>query len=92
MWIEVSKDYSIVKKIGKGSFGIVVEAKCRTTGTSVAIKMIKDFAQYDYECVKLIREIQIMKQIQSSARNGHCSFVPYLLDLILTEEDGKDDS
>jgi|NorSeaMetagenome_1021524.scaffolds.fasta_scaffold877588_1 serine/threonine protein kinase len=61
--MEVTQDYQILKKIGKGSFGTVVEAKCRQTGITVAIKCIEGFAEYDYDCVKLVREIQIMKQI-----------------------------
>jgi serine/threonine protein kinase len=59
--MEVTKDYNIIKKIGKGSFGTVVEAQCRQTGLTVAIKCIEGFSKYDYDCVKLVREIQIMK-------------------------------
>lgn len=57
VWAEVTQDYQILKKIGKGSFGTVVEARCRHTGVIVAIKCVEGFAQYDYDCVKLVREI-----------------------------------
>jgi len=33
------------------------------TGKEVAIKMIKNFRNYEYELVKVIREIQIMKAL-----------------------------
>lgn len=40
-----------------------MRAACKTTGQEVAIKMIKNFKKYEYELVKVIREIKIMKAL-----------------------------
>ena len=56
-WFSILEDYEILTKIGQGSFGIVVEAKCRSSGLIVAIKCVQDFDEYEYDCVKLLREI-----------------------------------
>ena len=36
---------------------------CRASNQTVAIKMIEGFAHYDYELIKLLREIQILKAL-----------------------------
>jgi serine/threonine protein kinase len=61
IWINVMKDYELIQHLGQGSFGQVVEGRCRISKRSVAIKLIADFSQYEYDCVKVIREIQIMR-------------------------------
>ena len=57
VWAEVMPLYTLDKKIGSGTYGTVVGAKCKQSGQPVAIKHIKDFSLYDYDCCKLIREI-----------------------------------
>jgi serine/threonine protein kinase len=49
--------YTIEKKIGSGTYGTVIGAKCKISKVQVAIKHIKDFSLYDYDCCKVIREI-----------------------------------
>ena len=56
-WTEVKKYYSIIEKIGEGSFGQVYKAQCLHTDQIVAIKHIKGFSKHDYDCVKLVREV-----------------------------------
>jgi len=51
----------LLQILGSGSFGTVVKAVFSLTGEEVAIKMISDFAGYDYTCVKIIRELKIME-------------------------------
>ena len=48
----------------------------------VAIKMVKNFREYEYEMVKVIREIKIMKSL-SQMMPPQMSFFPRLLDLVV---------
>ena len=61
IWNEVTHLYKLVSLIGEGSYGTVVKGYCRSTETPVAIKLVASFTKFEYDCVKLIREIQIMK-------------------------------
>ena len=47
--------------VGKGTFGQVVEAKHRATGKIVAIKMIEKIFEDEYEAIKVIREVQLLR-------------------------------
>ena len=61
IWNEVTHLYKLVNLIGEGSYGTVVKGHCRSTDTPVAIKLVHNFTKFEYDCVKLIREVQIMK-------------------------------
>ena len=63
-WLCVMKRYEIKSFIGSGSYGSVVLAVCNISGQEVAIKMIKDFAKHDYDCCKIIREVQVMLKLR----------------------------
>ena len=64
VWATIRKDYHILKTLGKGAYGHVVEAQSKKTGEKRAIKHIKDFSETSYSCTQVLREIQIMKAIQ----------------------------
>lgn len=53
--------YDILEVAGSGSYGKVYKALCKRTNQVVAIKHITDFGHQDYQMVKVIREIQILK-------------------------------
>jgi len=57
----VENCYSIQAKLGKGTFGQVIEAYCHRTKQKVAIKLLKSFEKHEYACLKVLREIQIMR-------------------------------
>ena len=69
--------------MGEGSYGTVIKGFCRNSGVQVAIKLIKNFTRYDYDCVKLVREIQLMKSLNELSEESGCCFVPELIDIIV---------
>lgn len=79
--MHLKKDYKLVKFLGEGSFGLVKLGQCRRTKKMVAIKMIKDFADCEYNCIKVAREIQIMRQIGENTKSGNI-LCPKLIDLV----------
>ena len=54
---KIEKKYEIVKLIGRGSYGHVHKAKCKATGNTVALKVMKLRDHCDYDLTKVIREI-----------------------------------
>ena len=56
-WLEVLDEYSIVDKIGEGSFGKVFMAMSKDTKQYVAIKHISGFSKYEHECMMVLREM-----------------------------------
>ena len=71
IWRNALKEYEFVKLIGVGSYGEVVQAKHRLTGTPVAIKLIKDIFKNEYDSKKIVREIQILRQFTQMENNCH---------------------
>ena len=47
--------------------------------------MIKDFAGYDYDCCKVVREITIMRALRETATEKASPFIPKLVDLIIAD-------
>ena len=45
--------------------------------------MIKGFAKYDYDCIKIVRELKIMRGLKDNSPKGVCNFIPELLDVII---------
>ena len=81
-WNPVRSDYHLLEIIGEGSFGMVVRAKCRKTGEFVAIKLIEQAFENQYEARKLLREIKILRKFKEMASN---IFVIKVKDVILPE-------
>lgn len=90
IWTEVTGLYKLVSFVGEGSYGIVIKGHCRRTETPVAIKLIQNFTKYDYDCVKLIREIQLMRQLTAVQKANNFEFTPELIDIIVPRNQGKD--
>lgn len=73
---EVGTEYEVKKVIGSGSYGSVAEAIHKPTGKKVAIKRMDDIFADDEDCKKMVREIKLLKAMNSS------NFVTKLLDII----------
>jgi serine/threonine protein kinase len=81
----ISQKYKILQVIGKGSYGCVSKAKCIETGEIVALKVMQNKSSTEYEFIKLLREIKIMRglnEILSDSFNDENPFVAKLLDII----------
>eukprot|EP00826_Nyctotherus_ovalis_P011704 TRINITY_DN1304_c0_g2_i3.p1 TRINITY_DN1304_c0_g2~~TRINITY_DN1304_c0_g2_i3.p1 ORF type:complete len:340 (+),score=71.15 TRINITY_DN1304_c0_g2_i3:122-1141(+) len=59
----INKNYVIKKKLGEGSFGVVYEAIHKETGQKRAIKYISRSSASLEDEVKILKEIQILKQM-----------------------------
>lgn len=62
-WTPILKDYSIEKVVGMGTFGVVAKGFSFYLNKNVAIKRIENFAKNEYHCLQLIREIQLLKEL-----------------------------
>ena len=60
---EIKTKFELIKVIGRGSYGCVTKAKCKTTGRIVAIKIFQNHQDTEYDTVKLVREIMIIKKL-----------------------------
>ena len=74
-WV-VGPEYSIVRFIGSGSYGSVVEAIHIPTQKKVAIKRMEDVFVDIEDCRKIVREILLLKALNDSP------YVTKLLDII----------
>ena len=79
-WQDLEDEYIILQPIGTGSFGQVVKAQHIQSKRIVAIKMIDDLFSSPYTFKKVIREIQILRQLSKMKRN---IFTTKLLDMII---------
>ena len=83
---EIQTKYELLEVIGRGSYGCVSQAKCLNTGKIVAIKVFEQHTSSQYDTVKLVREIILLKklnEIQSELDlNEENGFIPTLYDVI----------
>ena len=91
---QILKKYEFIEVLGKGSYGCVSKGKCRDTGRIVALKVMENQTNTEYDTIKLLREIQLMRRLQNlsmslmleeeSIKNDHQSslFTPELIDII----------
>jgi len=63
IWNEVTKVYKLTSFMGEGSYGTVIKGECRVTKLPVAIKLVNKFTKWEYDCVKVIRELKIMRNL-----------------------------
>lgn len=54
----------MVEVLGKGSYGCVSKGKCKATGRIVALKVMENQTNTEYDTIKLLREILLMRNLQ----------------------------
>lgn len=57
---DVGNNYEIIKQIGSGSYGYVVEAIQKSTGQKVAIKRVNNLFEDLIDCKRILREISLL--------------------------------
>jgi serine/threonine protein kinase len=82
----VDASYDLIELIGNGSYGFVAKGKCKKTHRIIAIKIMKSETKLEYEIIKLLRELQILRQLNQISdtffgENEH-PFVPQLIDIL----------
>jgi len=60
---EVGPGYEIVKQIGSGSYGYVVEAIQKSTGKKVAIKRLNKIFEDVVDCKRILREVVLLRKL-----------------------------
>ncbi|CAK88232.1 unnamed protein product (macronuclear) [Paramecium tetraurelia] len=61
---QVGDDYEIIKQIGSGSYGQVVEAMQKSTNKKVAIKRLTAIFDDEIDCKRILREICILRELK----------------------------
>ena len=87
MWAKLPREYELLKHIGTGSYGEVIQAKNIITGQTVAIKLVKNSFKHTFQARKIVSEIQILRQLSSMPNNRHTSKV---LDFVVDPEQKGD--
>mmetsp|Transcript_2752 Transcript_2752/g.2397 ORF Transcript_2752/g.2397 Transcript_2752/m.2397 type:complete len:443 (+) Transcript_2752:63-1391(+) len=60
---DLTSNYEIVKQIGSGSYGYVVEAIQKSTGKKVAIKRLNKIFEDVVDCKRILREITLLRKL-----------------------------
>lgn len=60
---QILTKYELINVIGKGAYGCVSKAKCINTGKFVAIKIFEKHDNSQYDTLKLVREIILLKKL-----------------------------
>jgi mitogen-activated protein kinase 1/3 len=60
---EVGNKYEVVKQIGSGSYGYVVEATQLSTGKKVAIKRLNNIFEDAVDCKRILREVVLLRKL-----------------------------
>lgn len=60
----VGPNYEIIRQIGSGSYGQVVEAKQLSTGNKVAIKRMNNLFDDTIDCKRILREVTLLRLLK----------------------------
>lgn len=59
--LTLEEKYTIIRRLGEGSYGVVCAAKDKRSGKKVAIKKVKNAVEDVVDAKRLLREIKILK-------------------------------
>jgi serine/threonine protein kinase len=65
----INRHYEIIEVLGKGSYGCVSKARCKNTGRIVALKIMENQTDTEYDTIKLVREIQLMRKLNKISKS-----------------------
>ena len=71
----MNNKYQILDIMGVGAFGTVVKATQKSSGETVAIKLIKQIQKDSYMLRKVIRELCILRKLSDIENNIYTSKV-----------------
>lgn len=61
---DVGNNYEVVKQVGSGSYGYVVQAIQKSTGKKVAIKRLNKIFEDVIDCKRILREVTLLRKLQ----------------------------
>ena len=61
---EVGNNYEVVKQVGSGSYGYVVQAIQKSTGKKVAIKRLNKIFEDVIDCKRILREVVLLRHLE----------------------------
>ena len=53
----INQKYDLIELIGEGSYGTVSKGLCKTTGKTVALKILINQTTTEYDAIKVLREL-----------------------------------
>ena len=59
----INQKYDLIELIGEGSYGTVSKGLCKTTGKTVALKILVNQTTTEYDAIKVLRELQLMVRL-----------------------------
>ena len=68
MKFQIQKKYEFIEMIGKGSYGCVSKGKCKTTGKHVALKILVNQTETEYDTIKVLREVMLLNRLNKVRR------------------------
>ena len=57
LWCHLEHEYDILGKLGRGSYGKVIKARCKVTGKVVAIKLVENIFDGAQISRNVVREL-----------------------------------
>ena len=70
IWQSVQSQYTLLEKLGEGSFGQVYKAQSLQTGEIVAIKLVINFSNDAYRARQLLRELILLRKLTEMKQNS----------------------